>query len=242
MNFHESKLISQLGPFYYYVPPLKERSNNMQHFLSEELSKFMKDELSLDESKKSSHCSFSPLPVKYSKKFISLMIFSVMLFHLLKFLIFSLQDELIIKILRHLDLKSLCRMSRVNKHFNNLAQDPLLYTCLNLKPYWYIIDTTALHYLAFKCKYLQQLDLSWCDSFSVPDLEKFLDACGNLLTHLQLNCCSCIDDFAILKISKICRNLKGMYLNVTIIIIIIIIKLYVITMYFSQNWVYVIVT
>ncbi|XP_025995379.2 F-box/LRR-repeat protein 4 isoform X1 [Solenopsis invicta] len=184
-NFYESKLVSQLGPFYYYVPPLKEGSNNMQRFLSEELPKLMEDpKLSPDESKKSSRCSFSMFP-----------------------------DEIIIKILRNLDLASLCRVSRVNKHFYNLAQDPLLYTCLNLKPYWYIIDTKALHFLTFKCTYLRQLDLSWCDRFSVLDLEMFLDICGSLLTHLRLNCCSRIDDSIILKISRICKNLRELGLS-----------------------------
>lgn len=141
-----------------------------------------------------------------------------MLSHLLKFHIFFLQDEIIIKILKYLNFKSLCHISRVNKHFNNLTQDPLLYTRLNLKPYWYIINSKALNYLAFRCKYLKQLDLSWCDSFSVPDLEKFLDTCGSLLTHLRLNSCLYIDDVAMLKISTICRNLQGMYINIIIII------------------------
>lgn len=183
-NFQESKLISQLGPLNYYVPPLKEGSNSMQHFLTEELTNFMKDELSLDKSKKPTHCSFSSLP-----------------------------DEIIIKILKYLNFKSLCHISRVNKHFNNLTQDPLLYTRLNLKPYWYIINSKALNYLAFRCKYLKQLDLSWCDSFSVPDLEKFLDTCGSLLTHLRLNSCLYIDDVAMLKISTICRNLQELGLR-----------------------------
>ncbi|XP_071561373.1 F-box/LRR-repeat protein 4-like [Temnothorax nylanderi] len=183
-DFFKSKLISQLGPLYYYVPPLKEGSNSMQHFLSEELSKFTNNRVSLDESKKSSPGSFSVVP-----------------------------HEIIIKILRNLDLKSLCRMGRVNKYFNNLVQDPLLYKSLNLKPYWHIISTKALYYLAFKCKYLRRLDLSWCDSFSVSDLEKFLDTCGSLLTHLRLDCCSCIDDSAMLKISTVCKNLNELSLR-----------------------------
>ncbi|XP_077274473.1 F box and leucine-rich-repeat gene 4 isoform X2 [Temnothorax americanus] len=184
LNLYKSKLISQLGPLYYYVPPLKEGSSSMQHFLSEELSKFTNNRVSLDESKKSSHGSFSVLP-----------------------------HEIMIKILRNLDLTSLCRMGRVNKYFNNLVQDPLLYKSLNLKPYWHIISTKALHYLAFKCKYLRRLDLSWCDSFSVSDLEKFLDTCGSLLTHLRLDCCSCIDDSAMLKISTVCKNLNELSLR-----------------------------
>lgn len=109
-------------------------------------------------------------------------------------------------------------MSRVNKHFNNLAKDPMLYTCLNLKPYWYIINAEALNYLAFRCKYLQQLDLSWCSNLSICDLEKFLDTRGSLLMHLRLNSCLHINDFVILKISNICKNLKGMYVNIIIII------------------------
>lgn len=184
-NFHKSKLISQLGPLSYYVPPPKGGSNSMQHFLTEELTNFMEEKFSSDKSKKPARCGFSTLP-----------------------------DEIIIKILKNLDLKSLCRLSRVNKYFNNLAQDPMLYTRLNLKPYWYIINTEALNYLAFRCKYLQQLDISWCSNLSVYDFEKFLDTCDLcLLTHLRLNCCVYINDFAMLKISMICKNLKELGLR-----------------------------
>lgn len=184
----------------------------MQHFLTEELTNFMEEKFSSDKSKKPARCGFSTLPVKYSKKFHNDIYFKIVM-PLLKFKIFSLQDEIIIKILKNLDLKSLCRLSRVNKYFNNLAQDPMLYTRLNLKPYWYIINTEALNYLAFRCKYLQQLDISWCSNLSVYDFEKFLDTCDLcLLTHLRLNCCVYINDFAMLKISMICKNLKGMYI------------------------------
>ncbi|KYM94755.1 PREDICTED: F-box/LRR-repeat protein 4 [Cyphomyrmex costatus] len=182
-----SKLALQLGTLHYYIPPLTKGSNSMQRFLSEELSKFlnMKNvKHSSDESKKLSRYNLSTLP-----------------------------DEIIMRILRNLDLKSLCCVSRVNKHFNNLAQDHLLYTSLNLKPYWYIINTKALNYLAPRCKYLRRLDLSWCNNFFVFDLDKFLDTCGNLLTHLRLNCCSQIDNKAIYQISKICKNLKELGLR-----------------------------
>ncbi|XP_011056376.1 PREDICTED: F-box/LRR-repeat protein 4-like isoform X5 [Acromyrmex echinatior] len=212
-NFHDSNLVSRLGSLYYYVPPLKEGSNSMQRFLSEELSKFMKDvKHSSDESKKPSRYNFSALPVKYTKKSLShILIFSVISF--IKISYFILQDEIIMKILRNLDLKSLCRMSRVNKHFNNLAQDHLLYTSLNLKPYWNVINTKALYYLAPRCKYLRRLDLSWCNKFSVSELENFLVTCGSLLTHLRLNCCSCVDNNTMLKISRICKNLKELGLR-----------------------------
>ncbi|KYN18214.1 PREDICTED: F-box/LRR-repeat protein 4-like isoform X2 [Trachymyrmex cornetzi] len=184
-NFHDSNLASQLRSLYYCVPPLKEGSDSMQRFLSEELSKFMKDvKHSLDESKKPSRYNFSALP-----------------------------DEIIMRILRNLDLKSLCRMSRVNKHFNNLAQDHLLYTSLNLKPYWHVIKKKALYYLAPRCKYLRRLDLSWCETFFFPEIDNFLVTCGSLLTHLRLNCCLWINNNAMLKISRICKNLKELGLR-----------------------------
>ncbi|KYN17326.1 F-box/LRR-repeat protein 4, partial [Trachymyrmex cornetzi] len=159
-NFHDSNLTSQLRSLYYCVPPLKEGSDSMQRFLSEELSKFMKDvKHSSDESKKPSRYNFSALP-----------------------------DEIIMRILRNLDLKSLCRMSRVNKHFNNLAQDHLLYTSLNLKPYWHVIKKKALYYLAPRCKYLRRLDLSWCQGIdALADCKNLREVdfgwCGSTTGH-----------------------------------------------------------
>lgn len=100
----------------------------------------------------------------------------------------------------------------MNKHFNNIARDALLYTSLNLKPYWYCIDATALQILAPRCQYLQRLDLSWCgnyDAISSQDLVDFLQNSGNLITHLRLNCCRFVNDFVIREIARICKNLKG---------------------------------
>ncbi|XP_018051642.1 PREDICTED: F-box/LRR-repeat protein 4-like [Atta colombica] len=132
----------------------------------------------LDESKKPSYYSFSELP-----------------------------DEIITIILRNLDLQSLCRMSRVNKRFNNLAQNHLLYINLNLEPYCYIVNTKALYYLTPRCKYLRQLNLSYCRGISVQSFEFFLVFYGSLLTHLQLTCLR-IDNNTILRISRVCKNLK----------------------------------
>ncbi|XP_071569521.1 F-box/LRR-repeat protein 4-like isoform X1 [Temnothorax nylanderi] len=38
------------------------------------------------------------------------------------------KDEVILEILKHLDLKTLCLMNQVNKRFNDLTRDPLLYS------------------------------------------------------------------------------------------------------------------
>ena len=114
--------------------------------------------------------------------------------------------------MKNLDLRSLCRCCKVNRHFNNIARDALLYTSLNLKPYWYCIDATALQNLTPRCQYLQRLDLSWCgnyDAISNQDFVDFLQNCGSLITHLRLNCCRFVNDFVVREISRICKNLIG---------------------------------
>ncbi|XP_020281990.1 F-box/LRR-repeat protein 4 isoform X2 [Pseudomyrmex gracilis] len=189
-NYRESKLISKLvlEQLYHCVPPFREGCNSMQQFLLEDFSRFMKNiQDSSDESKEPPCDSFSMLP-----------------------------DETILKIFKNLDLKSLYCLCRVNKHFNNLARDALLYTCLNLKPYWNSFDARALNCLASRCKYLRQLDLSWCgnhDMFSTVHIRNFLKVCGSLLTHLRLNCCETVDNSVVHEISRTCKNLKELSLR-----------------------------
>ncbi|KAG5321969.1 FBXL2 protein, partial [Pseudoatta argentina] len=109
-------------------------------------------------------------------------------------------------ILRKLDLRSLCRMNGVNKRFNNLAQDHLLYTSVNLESYYGIINIKAFYYLVPRCKYLRRLNFSNCDWIS-DHVGTFLVSYGSLLTHLKLARLS-INNNTILTISKICKNLK----------------------------------
>ncbi|XP_025992394.2 F-box/LRR-repeat protein 2 [Solenopsis invicta] len=107
-------------------------------------------------------------------------------------------------------------MSRVNKHLYNLSRDPLLYKNLNIRDahftYWNSDLSSKLRYFAPKCKYMSQLDLSFC-LFPASEFIVFLDTCGRHLTHLKLNYCRSINDLTIRKISKICKNLKGLDLN-----------------------------
>lgn len=117
-----------------------------------------------------------------------------------------------LKIFKYLDLKSLGRCSQVNHHFHNIAHDALLYTSLNLKPYWHCVDATVLNNFIPRCQYLQRLDLSWCgnyDTINSTDFIAFLKISGSTLTHLRLNCCRFINDVVIYEISQICKNLKG---------------------------------
>ncbi|XP_016913970.1 F-box/LRR-repeat protein 4 isoform X2 [Apis cerana] len=204
-NVSKGKLISKIGQHYQSVPPIEEAFNSLQQFLQEDFPKLIRDIhhsipntteqnnsvqkkflVSSTDFENQSYCNFSILP-----------------------------DETVLKILKNLDLRSLCCLCRVNKHFNNIARDALLYTSLNLKPYWYCLDTAALNSLAPRCHYLQQLDLSWCGNYNMikyQDFIYFLRISGTVLTHLRLNCCQFVNDSIILEISKVCKNLKELCL------------------------------
>ncbi|XP_077273335.1 F-box/LRR-repeat protein 4-like isoform X2 [Temnothorax americanus] len=133
----------------------------------------------------------------------------------------ALSDEIILIILKYLDMRSFCRMSKVNKRLNNLTQDPFLFKCLNLRnlKIKYSEDLSEdcydkiLFYFASKCKYLQQLDLTESSRISVPDFVNFLQSCGECLTHLRLSNCDFVEKLSLLKISEICKNLKVLDLS-----------------------------
>ncbi|XP_011881114.1 PREDICTED: F-box/LRR-repeat protein 4-like isoform X2 [Vollenhovia emeryi] len=113
--------------------------------------------LSLDSSKKLTHCGFSTLP-----------------------------DEMILKILKYLDIRSLCHMSTMNKRLNDLTRDGSLFKCLNLVNLRHMssmhIDN-IISYFTSRCKYLQKLDIASSDIFSL-ELENLLEIC-----ILDLSCC-----------------------------------------------------
>ncbi|XP_076278966.1 F box and leucine-rich-repeat gene 4 isoform X2 [Lasioglossum baleicum] len=206
-NISKGKLVSKIGQHFQTVPPLEEAFNSLQQFLQEDFPKLIRDiqyskSNTLFEQNNSANDSF---PVRLSDcEYEPCGSFS------------ALPDETVLKILKNLDLRSLCCLCRVNKHFNNIARDALLYTSLNLKPYWYCLDTLALNCLAPRCKYLQQLDLSWCGNDNMikyQDFVNFIHTSGTLLTHLRLNCCQFVNDAVILEISKVCKNLKELCLR-----------------------------
>ncbi|XP_011688587.1 PREDICTED: uncharacterized protein LOC105450446 isoform X2 [Wasmannia auropunctata] len=124
-------------------------------------------------------------------------------------------DEMVLKILKNLDVTSLSRMSRVNKRLNNLSRDYTLYKYLNLRN----IHFTYMHndlsqlfdYFTPRCKSLRQLDLSLCE-FSNSKFRKFVKTCCRNLTHLRLSECFYVDS-ELRYISEICKNLKELDLN-----------------------------
>ncbi|XP_011684630.1 PREDICTED: F-box/LRR-repeat protein 2-like [Wasmannia auropunctata] len=108
-------------------------------------------------------------------------------------------------------------MSRVNKRFNYLSRDPLLYKCLNLRN----IHLTYMHtnicqlfdYFAPRCKRILQLDLAYCKYYA-PYFREFLETCCRHLTHLRLSHCRYVFYSGLLgDISELCKNLKELDLN-----------------------------
>ncbi|XP_015432230.1 PREDICTED: F-box/LRR-repeat protein 4 [Dufourea novaeangliae] len=206
-NISKGKLVSKIGQHYQSVPPLEEAFNSLQQFLQEDFPKLIRDiqhskSNALFEQDNSPDDRFL-VPLTDSE-YQPCGSFS------------ALPDETVLKILKNLDLKSLCRLCRVNRQFNNIARDALLYTSLNLKPYWHCLDTVALHTLMPRCKYLQQLDLSWCGNYDMikyEDFIQFIQTSGTLLTHLRLNCCQFVNDAVILEVTKVCKNLRELCLR-----------------------------
>ncbi|XP_071567403.1 F-box/LRR-repeat protein 4-like isoform X2 [Temnothorax nylanderi] len=125
----------------------------------------------------------------------------------------ALPNKILLKILNYLDLTTLYRMSYVDKRFNYLTQDPLLYTRLNIRRVTdKFITRKVFRYFTARCKYLQQLDLTR-SNFDINDFVNFLDNCGRNLTHLRLYYCESVDSHALLKTSEICKNLKELNLS-----------------------------
>ncbi|XP_077264068.1 F-box/LRR-repeat protein 4-like [Temnothorax americanus] len=168
--------------------PFIKRGIYRNHFLRHHpnYAKLIKDiELYSNESKEQSCSSFSTLP-----------------------------DEIVLIILKNLDMRSLCRLSQVNKRFNILTRDPLLFKCLNLRNLWNTKSFcvhNVLFYFTFTCKYLQRLDLKQTD-ISVEHFNKFINMCGNL-THLRLSGCEFLADSVLLRISITCKMLKVLDLS-----------------------------
>lgn len=108
-----------------------------------------------------------------------------------------LPDETILCVMKFLDMQSLCRCAQVNRHFNRLASDAILYRSIDLRPYWHCVQSQVLMTLSMRCKYLQKLDLSWCGSHRMIQsnyVVNFLRDSGAELTHLRMNCCKFVDN------------------------------------------------
>lgn len=122
-----------------------------------------------------------------------------------------LPEELILHILRQLDIRSLCRISSTCKLLQRYASDPFLYMKLNLKNCWWLVKNSTLECLRSRCSLLSCLDLSWCGPYNALDTETFMEyihTCGRQLTTLRLNNCHFIDNYCLYMIANVCFNLQ----------------------------------
>lgn len=85
---------------------------------------------------------------------------------LIKFIFFQFQSEILLKICSFLDMTSLFRIAETCRKLHQVARDPSLYTEVNLKPYWHLVDAPVLQTLSPRCRFLKKLDLSWCGLFT----------------------------------------------------------------------------
>ncbi|XP_076035228.1 F-box/LRR-repeat protein 4-like [Oratosquilla oratoria] len=122
-----------------------------------------------------------------------------------------LPEELILHIMRLLDLQSLCRLAQASKRLHKYALDPILYIKLNLKNYWWMTDNSALECLAPRACLLQELDLSWCGPYNALDTETFMEfihQSGRQLRVLRVNSCHFIDNYCLYIIANVCPDLQ----------------------------------
>lgn len=122
-----------------------------------------------------------------------------------------LPEELIMHILKQLDIKSLCQLCCTCKLLQKFASDPFLYIKLNLKNCWWLVKNSTLECLRTRCSLLACLDLSWCGPYNAVDTGTFMEfihTCGRQLTTLRLNNCHFIDNYCLYMIANVCYNLQ----------------------------------
>ncbi|XP_022813813.1 F-box/LRR-repeat protein 4 isoform X2 [Spodoptera litura] len=128
----------------------------------------------------------------------------------------QLPDETTLCVMKYLDIQSLCRCAQVNRHFNRLASDYILYRSIDLRPYWHCVQSQVLATLSMRCKFLQKLDLSWCGSHRMiqPNyVVNFLKDSGAELTHLRMNCCKFVDNSVLRAIVDTSTSLQELCLR-----------------------------
>ena len=121
----------------------------------------------------------------------------------------SLPSEIIMKILGFLNVDDLTRSSRINKVFHRLSRDPVLYTCLNLRPFYRVLFNHSLMNISKCSSAIQKLDLSWLGSnnqISTSTLCSFLRNVPNL-SELRLSSCQMLASSVLETLAIYCSNL-----------------------------------
>ncbi|XP_054727426.1 F-box/LRR-repeat protein 4 isoform X2 [Anastrepha obliqua] len=124
--------------------------------------------------------------------------------------------EIMLKIFSYLDLISLFLVGQVSKFFFDVSTHPLLYSELNLKPYWHLTSSDLLCTLAKRATVLKKLDLSWCGLFntiSPTEFKKFIQQRGDSLICLRLDSCKILNASCIETLGIVCDNLRELSLR-----------------------------
>uniref|UniRef100_A0A1I8PUZ4 F-box domain-containing protein n=1 Tax=Stomoxys calcitrans TaxID=35570 RepID=A0A1I8PUZ4_STOCA len=167
----------------------------LQHFLDHDLNKFMSavsdvqiKQINNNDSTRVSHVGLKDMPF-----------------------------DIVLKIFSYLDLISLFRVGQVSRFFYDVSNHPLLYSELNLKPYWHLASTELLSTLAKRATVLKKLDMSWCgctiQTVSPTEFKKFIQQRGDTLTHLRLNSSKFLNSSCIETLGIVCDNLKELSLR-----------------------------
>lgn len=128
----------------------------------------------------------------------------------------TLPREVLLLILSHLDIETLCATAKTSSFFQKLCYDTSLYRELDLQPYWPKVNVSTLEVLQERCTLIRRLNLSWCGSreslFSSAFI-RFLKNCCSHLTCLKLSNCGFVNDDSLGAIADFCPLLQVLELK-----------------------------
>ena len=90
----------------------------------------------------------------------------------------ELPDELLIYSFNYLDLKDLLRIVIVNKRWNQIVEQPILWTTLNLFHSKIKIEISRFQTICRKAWQLQYIDLRYCQFINADSLQSISQNCN----------------------------------------------------------------
>ncbi|XP_037094539.1 F-box/LRR-repeat protein 4-like, partial [Pollicipes pollicipes] len=120
-------------------------------------------------------------------------------------------EEILCRLLTYLDLVSLSRLSLACTHLRRLCADPVLYSQLDLQPYWHLVDASVVPFLVSRGSYLTKLDLSWCGSYGALTDADFCNVAaqlGSRLLCLRVDACDWFNGLCMEWTGLFCRGLE----------------------------------
>ncbi|XP_037073646.1 F-box/LRR-repeat protein 4-like, partial [Pollicipes pollicipes] len=96
-------------------------------------------------------------------------------------------------------------------HLRRLCADPVLYSQLDLQPYWHLVDASVVPFLVSRGSYLTKLDLSWCGSYGALTDADFCNVAaqlGSRLLCLRVDACDWFNGLCMEWTGLFCRGLE----------------------------------